>query len=232
MEPVTTPLLFLGGAGLPAWIWDDVRAALPPGTQSAVAAYPRDRTASLADYAEAVVEEAPWPASTVVAHSIGGVVAAEVLSRHPERVSGLLGVAAVVPAAGRSFLRSLPFPMGLVLGAVLRVAGTRPPEKAIRTGLAAGLPPGTADRVVADFSPESARLYRDATGPRVVPGRRGYVHTSADRELSPAVQQASADRLDATWTSSLPTGHLPMLEAPAALAGAIQGFLTSTHPGP
>jgi pimeloyl-ACP methyl ester carboxylesterase len=232
MDPVTTPVLFLGGAGLPAWIWDDVRAELPPGTESAVAAYPREQTASLADYARQVADEAPWSAFTVVAHSIGGVVAAEVLSRHPERVTGLLGVAAVVPAAGRSFLGSLPFPMGLALGAVMRVVGTRPPAKAIRTGLAAGLPAGTADRIVADFSPESTRLYRDATGPRVLPGRRGYVHTSADRELSPAVQEASAARLDATWTHSLPTGHLPMLEAPATLGDAVRDFLTSTpaHP--
>ena len=232
MDPGTTSLLFLGGAGLPGWIWDDVRAELPPGTGSAVAGYPRDPAASLADYAEQVAREAPWPTFTVVAHSIGGVVAAELLGRRPERVAGFLGVAAVVPAPGRSFLGSLPFPMGLVLGAVLRVAGTRPPEKSIRTGLAGGLPAETADRIVADFSPESPRLYRDATGPRVLPGRRGYVHTSADRELSPAVQEASAARLDATWTARLPTGHLPMLEAPAALGEAIRGFLTSTAPPP
>ncbi len=232
MDPVGTPVLFLGGAGLPAWIWDDVRAGLPPGTDSAVAAYPRDRAASLADYARQVAEEAPWPGFTVVAHSIGGVVAAELLSSHPERVTGLLGVAAVIPAVGRSFLRSLPFPMGLVLGAVIRVAGTRPPEKAIRTGLAAGLPSGTTDRIVADFSPESPRLYRDATGPRVLPGRRGYVRTSADRELSPAVQEASAGRLDVTWTRSVPTGHLPMLEAAAELGDAIRDFLGAAPPRP
>jgi hypothetical protein len=112
------------------------------------------------------------------------------------------------------------------------VAGTRPPEKAIRTILAAGLPVGTTDRIVEDSTPESARLYRDATGPRVLPGRRGHVHTSADRELSPAVQAASAARPDATWSRTLATGHLPMLEAPAALADAIGGFLTATPARP
>jgi pimeloyl-ACP methyl ester carboxylesterase len=230
MDPVPTPVLFLSGAGLPSWIWDDVRAALPPGTESAVATHPREGNASLADTARQVAEQSPWPDFSVVAHSLGGVVGAELLAQHPERVTGFLGVAAVVPAAGRSFLRSLPFPMGLVLGAVLRVAGTRPPEKAIRTGLAAGLAPGTADRIVAEFSPESARLYRDPVGPRVLPAHRGYVHTSGDRELSPAVQTASARRLDADWTRTLATGHLPMLEAPAALADAVGSFL-AVRPG-
>lgn len=221
------PVLFLGGAGLPGWIWDDVRAALPAGTDSAVATRPGDRGASLADRVGYVAREAPWPAFAVVAHSIGGVVAAGLLADHPGRVTGVLGVAAVVPAPGGSFLRSLPVPQRLVLGAVLRVAGTRPPEKAIRSGLTAGLPPATADRIVAEFEPESARLYRDRVGPRTLPAHRGYVHTSADRELSPAVQEASARRLDAGWTRTLPTGHLPMLEAPAELADAVAGFLAA-----
>lgn len=227
-----SPVLFLSGAGLPPWIWDEVRAALPAGTESRVATYPRGGPVSLAGCAQRVVDDLPWPACTVVAHSLGGVVAAEVLARSPGRVTGLLGVAAVVPAAGRSFLGSLPFPMGLVLGAVLRVAGTRPPEKSIRSGLTAGLPPATADRVVAEFAPESARLYRDRVGARTLPGHRGYVHTSADRELSPAVQAASAGRLDPGWSRTLDTGHLPMLQAPAALADAVGGFLAAAAPRP
>ena len=40
----------------------------------------------------------------------------------------------------------------------------------------------------------------------------------------------SARRLDAGWTRTLPTGHLPMLEAPAALAGAVGDFL-AVRPG-
>jgi pimeloyl-ACP methyl ester carboxylesterase len=229
MAQAHTPVLFLSGAGLPPWIWDDVRAALPTTTPSSVAGYPRERTASLADCARQVAESAPWPEFTAVAHSLGGVVAAEVIGRHPGRVTGLLGVAAVVPGAGRSFVRSLPFPTGVVVGTVIRVAGTRPPEKAIRA-LAAGLAGATADRIVADFSPESARLYLDPAGPRVLPQHRGYLSTSRDRELSPSVQQASADRLDATWTRTLATGHLPMLEDPAAVSAAVRDFLAASPP--
>ncbi len=219
-------VLFLGGAGLPAWIWDDVRAGLPAGTRSAVAAYPRG-TASLADHVGQVAGAAPWRTFTVVAHSIGGVVGAGLLAGHPGRVAGFLGVAAVVPAGGRSFLGSLPLPARLVLGGLLRVAGTRPPDRAIRSSLTAGLPRALADRVVADYTPESARLYRDAAGSGALSAHRGYVHTSADREVSPAVQEASARRLDAGWTRTLPTGHLPMLEAPGSLAGAVSDFLAA-----
>jgi hypothetical protein len=58
------------------------------------------------------------------------------------------------------------------------------------------------------------------------------VRTSADRELSPAVQEASAGRLDVTWTRSVPTGHLPMLEAPTELGDAIRDFLGAAPPRP
>src|SRR5688500_15334014 len=144
---MTSPLLFLSGAGLPAWIWDDVRAALPTST---VAAYPS--TGSLRDYATKVLDEAP-ERFTIVAHSIGGVIAGQLVAQAPDRVDGLLAVAASIPRAGQSFLTALPFPQKLIVRAVIRLAGTKPPEKAIRAGLAAGLEGSLVDRIVGEFSP-------------------------------------------------------------------------------
>jgi pimeloyl-ACP methyl ester carboxylesterase len=217
-------VLFLSGAGLPAWVWDEVRAGLP-GLETAVARRPREAHASLADYADAAVAETAWPTFAVVAHSSGGVVATELLARHHARVTGILGVSAVVPRPGRSFIGTMPLPARLMVNIVMRLAGTRPPAKVIRAGLANGLPEVTADRIIADFDPESVRLYRDATSACGLPVVRGYLHTTEDREIPSAVQRASAETLWATWTEDLSTGHLPMLQDPLAMSRAVKRLL-------
>ena len=205
-----TPVLFISGAGLPTWIWDDVRSALPDDVDTVVAERPHDDHASLADYAEAAAAAVPWPTFAVVAHSSGGVVASELISRRPGRVTGILGISAIVPRVGRSFIGTMPFPSRFVLGAVLRLVGTRPPARVIRAGLAGGLPDATAERIVRDFDRESLRLYRDPTSPRDLPGTRGYLVTTEDNEVTASVQRASADALQAMWIDELATGHLPM----------------------
>jgi pimeloyl-ACP methyl ester carboxylesterase len=223
------PVLFLSGAGLPTWIWDDVRAALPASVETAVAGRPPGPHASLAEYADAAAAGAPWPTFAVVAHSSGGVVAVELLARHPDRVTGIIGITAVVPVPGRSFVGTMPLPSRLVLSVVMRLVGTRPPTKVIRAGLAGGLSAATADRIVADFEPESVRLYRDATSVRDLPEIRGYVHTRKDKELAMAVQRRSAEALRATWTHELATGHLPMLQDPLAVSRAVTTLLAQIH---
>ncbi|NIK55285.1 alpha/beta fold hydrolase [Kribbella shirazensis] len=217
---MNSPLLFLSGAGLPAWIWDDIRAALP--VETSVAAYPR--AGSLRDYATKVLAEAP-ERFVVVAHSIGGVIGTQLVAQAPSRVLGFVGVAASIPQPGQSFLGALPFPNRLLVGAVMRLAGTRPPAKVIRSGLATDLDDEQAARIVKEFSPESQRLYRDAVGDHRFPELRGYVQTTADKELPAALQTGYAANLGTTSVRSLPTGHLPMLADPNALAAALQELL-------
>ncbi|MFD4182691.1 alpha/beta fold hydrolase [Rhodococcus sp. NPDC058514] len=218
-----TPIVFLSGAGLPAWIWDEVRASLP--VDSVVAGYPKLARATLRDYAEAVLAQAPDGEFTIVAHSIGGVVASEVVAVAPERVGGLLGVAASVPAAGRSFLGALPAPGRQIVGLIMRVAGTRPPEKVIRAGLCSGIGAADVARIVADFEPESQRLYRDRVSARVLPARTGYVMTTRDKEFPVALQGRYADELGAGWRREVAAGHLPMLEDPATLSQILKEFV-------
>ncbi|GAA1562084.1 hypothetical protein GCM10009789_14100 [Kribbella sancticallisti] len=162
---------------------------------------------------------------TVVAHSIGGVIAGQLVAQAPDRVDGILAIAASIPQPGQSFLSALPFPQKLIVRAAVRLAGTKPPEKAIRAGLAAGLEESLVERIVREFKPESAELYRDTVAPRTFPAHRGYLTTTADKEFPPALQQTYAKNLDPTWTHSLPTGHLPMLSTPADLSLAIKQFV-------
>ncbi|WP_166982207.1 alpha/beta hydrolase [Paramicrobacterium fandaimingii] len=175
---MTLPVLFLSGAGLPEWIWDDVRNGLDG--DSAVAATPRHSSATLADVAAAALASAPWPRFTVVAHSIGGAVATRLLPLAGDRVDALLGVAALFPKPGTSYSANLPFPARWIMPLALRMTGTRPPDSVIRSSLGAGLDDDTADRLVAQFEPEPVGLYLDKTVETAFPARSGYISTSRD----------------------------------------------------
>jgi pimeloyl-ACP methyl ester carboxylesterase len=226
MNQAHEPLLLLSGAGLPSWIWDQVRKELSATHPTVVAERPQHDGASLTEYAAAALASAPWERFAVVAHSSGGAVAAELVALAPERVTAILAVSAVVPKPGQSFVTSMPFPRRLVLNVAMQLAGTRPPDSAIRKGLAGRLDDETAGRIVADFSPESVHLYRDKpTGN--FPERRGYLTTAQDAELPAGLQHRFAGNLTPTWSASIDTGHLPMLGAPEALARHIETFLTS-----
>ena len=221
-------ILFLSGAGLPAWIWDGVRRRLDGTRETRVAPRPgHGPSPSLREYAAEALDAAPAGSFTIVAHSAGGVVGAELARLAPERVDGLLAMSAIVPPPGGSFLTAMPIPNRWILGAAMRLAGTRPPESAIRRTLAHGLDGPTVDRLIAEFSPESQRYYRDRIGAQPWSGRIGYVTTASDRELPPGLQRRFAARLGTAWQRELATGHLPMLEDPDALAAVIAAFLGS-----
>jgi pimeloyl-ACP methyl ester carboxylesterase len=223
MVTPTTPLLLIGGAGLPAWAWDGVREALPAERPTAVAARPDPSgPRTLEDYALAALEAAPWRHFVVVGHSIGGVIGTRIVELAPDRVLGFVGVAAVVPTAGRSFFGALPFPGRHVVSGVTRVLGTRTPAGMLRRGLCRGLDDATADRVVADFAPESQALYRDPVGRVSYPPLRGYLRTDDDRDVPGALQDRYAAQLGTDRVAALPTGHLPMLADPDGTADALE----------
>lgn len=213
---MTTPLLLVSGAGLPASIWDEVRSHLD--AESRVVPSP-GRDGTLAAYADAAVRTAhDWPRFHLVVHSIGGAVAPAVVAAVPSRVARVTGVAAVVPPAGSSFVGALPVPGRWVTGAVVRLLGTRPPGSVLRS-MCRGLSDEDTARVIEGFSPEGRRLYLDRT-PRCVWPEASYVVTTRDDQFPVAQQRKYAAELGAR-VESLPTGHLPMLERPAELAALL-----------
>lgn len=220
---MTPSLLLLSGAGLPTWVWDRTREGLP--VPSAVAPRPTSSSADVTAHARVALAAAPDGPLVVVAHSAGGVVAAELGGLAPERVRGVLCVAAVVPGPRDSYVSSLPLPNRLLLPVLLRVAGTRPPERALRTSLAAGVDEATARRLVEELEPESRSYFTSRVGTAIQSPVLGYVTTADDRELPLAWQHRYLRRLEAGFTRHLPGGHLPMLEHPDALRRAVVDFL-------
>ena len=225
MTDTTNPILFLSGAGLSPWIWDNVRAQLR-GSSTVATRPPGHSGAPLASYVEAAVEASPPEQFAIVAHSSGGVVGAEVARLLPARVTAFLAISAVIPTAGDSFVSSMPAPNRWVLGTLLRLGGTRPPDRAIRRGLGSGLREEFVGRIVSEFIPESQGLYLDRTGNHVWTGRRGFLLSTKDKQLPPKLQRRFAQRLGGHWFEEVDTGHLPMLQDPRRTASAIDRFLT------
>ncbi|WP_280395650.1 alpha/beta hydrolase [Nocardia brasiliensis] len=228
-------ILFLSGAGLASWVWDEVRTTLP--VESVVAAYPKRADARLRDFAGSALAQAPDGAFTIVAHSAGGAVAGEIVAVAPERVDGLLGIAASFPVAGASLLSALPVPQRVLSGLRMRVVGTRPLQREIRSRLCADLDDSDIGsivaeyeigRIIADFEPESQYLYRDRASPRTFPACCGYVVTTMDRQLTEALQHKNAAELGAGFRREIPTGHLPMVQVRASLARIVQEFAACT----
>lgn len=223
-------VLLLSGAGLPAWIWDDLRAEL--GMNSLVGPCAVSPVASPIDVAKAALAAAPPGPLHLVAHSAGGMIAHTIARHAPDRIASILGVSAIVPKEGGSFLSSMPIPQRWALSLILRFVSTRPPKSAIRESLAAGLDEATVDRLIATYTPESQRYYRVWIRPRRWTGPTGYVVTTNDRELTPERQRHYLRNLGATTEFTLDTGHLPMLEQPGALAACFREFVGSQRSRP
>lgn len=222
---MTTSLLFISGAGIPHWVWKEVQDGIHLPT--AIAPRPVSGKATVTDYARAALDAVPEGSVTVVAHSAGGVVASEVVRLAPERVSGLIAVAAVIPATGASFTSSLPFPNRVLLPMILRLAGTRPPESAIRKGLAAGLDEPAVQRLLATLEPEPRSYFtsRIASNAALAALRRTtYLLTTDDAEIPAKLQRRYAARLANPSIQEIPGGHLPMLSHPAVLRSVIADF--------
>ncbi|WP_240647577.1 alpha/beta fold hydrolase [Paenibacillus nanensis] len=227
--------VFLHGVGLRGSVWSETAERL--GIPCLLADFPRrdeaeDTRADLAleDYISAIqrqIEEWGCERFILVAHSISGILAMELAQRFQGRVAGLVAVGAVISRNGGSFLSSLPAPNRWILGAILRLAGTKPPESALRKGLCSDLPPEQADRVVRDFLPESKRLYTErirASAPAGIP--KMYVKLTEDKEITPSLQNRMIAALEPEYIEELPSGHLPMLSEPEGLSQALSRMLS------
>jgi pimeloyl-ACP methyl ester carboxylesterase len=116
-----TNFLLVHGATLGAWSWERVLPGLAGAGHTARAidlpGAGADSTpvaeVKLARYADAICEAlADAPPTLLVGHSMGGMAITQAAAQCPDRVAGLIYVAAFLPQPGQSLLDITRFPEG------------------------------------------------------------------------------------------------------------------------
>lgn len=225
--------VFVHGAGLESRIWS--RVAEGCERPFLLADFPlRERSVdarsrlSLEDYATHIkrqVDEWGSRKFVIVAHSLGGVVALRLASELSDRLAGFVAVGAAIPKNGGSFLSALPFPKRILMSAIMRTLGTKPPETAIRAGLCNDLSPTQANEIVRGFIPEAVRVYADRVNVSVPDVPKLYVKLTKDKELRPSLQNQMIANFSPQSVRTLETGHLPMISDPDGLLAILEDFM-------
>lgn len=230
MQTNSIGIIFISGAGLGSWIWSDVGTILP--YPSLVIDFEKLKQSSknitLSDYVREAMKQIKTLQTErfiIVAHSAGGVIGTEVASQLEGRLEGFVAISAALPKKGSSFLSTLPFPQNIITRAILKLAGTKPPESALKAGLCTDLDATRATKIVASFSPESIHLYTDPTTTRVPEVRSAYLLTTKDVEFPSKLQHTMARQLHSPTIVQLSTGHLPMLTQPDTVSAAITALI-------
>jgi pimeloyl-ACP methyl ester carboxylesterase len=229
--------VLLHGAMLGRWIWErvDPRLASPalaldfPGR----GVKPADvTTVKLRDVIDSVVADIDsWPIKrlVLVAHSLSGIVIPAVISRFPQRVTGVVFLSASVPKSGASYLDALPRLQRMFLRIALstqRKRGLLSPMWATRRSLCNDLDEGTTALVIDNLSREPPGIYTDPI-PGEIPASvpTVYIKLTSDHAFSPRLQDQMIARLHDPHIEEMDAGHLPMLGHPDELAAAFNSVV-------
>lgn len=221
-------MIYISGAGLSPAIWDGVRAKVT--MQDVVLTHMRSDTTTLENAVQEAQAQLNLGKATqyiLVAHSLGGVIGVELARKLGDKLAGFIAVSATIPAPGKSFVSTLPFPQRLLMPAILKLAGTKPPTSAIRRTLCSDLDDTQASAIITAFDPEPRSLYLDQTSSDKLPAdaKYMYIRTTSDKQVTPHLQSAMAKRLPGVTVIDIASGHLSMISHPDVLASAINTFI-------
>lgn len=182
-------------------------------------------TVRLADYAARIVEELEnGPPALLVGHSMGGMAISAAAELAPERIRKLVYLCAFLPRDGDSLL-SLKKREAPTIGEAVRpgpVKGTTILDPGLAVEFLCHDASDAAKRQVqAGLGPQSNKAQTDPvhlTEARFGSVPRVYVVCENDRTITPELQRAMASETPCEQVLSLPSGHLPQITAPVALA--------------
>jgi len=161
--------------------------------------------------------------AVLVAHSAGGLTAAHLLNRIPERFRSCVLVACPIPPHGQAIVDNID---PGIREAVLAGSGDGTyllDEETARTALCNDLDAETTATALAEMTADTTALLSevaDLGGLRAL-GRVTYVRTTLDQTLPPAQQDAAIAAIGECAVVDLEAGHLAMYSRPAELAGVI-----------
>ena len=252
-------VMLLHGVGGGRQAWDDACMGMGLGSGAALAAagftalavdfpgYGLSATvqpydlAGMAGAVAALIDHQGRGPATVVGHSMGGMVAQQLVASVPQAVTALV-LAGTSPAFGKpggdwqqQFLQSRFAPLDAGIGmaglaaplvAGMVAPGIAPERQARAHALMAGVPEATyraAVRALVAFD-QRANLPHIGVPTLVITGE-------FDRTAAPEVARKMAERIPGAQLAILPgAGHLLNIEQPAAFNAALLAFLGSLAP--
>lgn len=235
-------LVFIHGAWHGGWCWEPF-AEILRAQGHAVAAPDMPGKGGLADYAAHALEAVctlPEP-PILVGHSQGGMVCTAAAEQSPERIRGLVYLAAFLPRAGQSIvdiLRENKVKMPLpYLNISPDKSQTTAKLEVMEDYFYHDCPRDFLLRAQAAVRPEPMALSLESvaiTAERFGRLPRAYIECLQDRAIPLALQRAMQAATPCRPVLSLDTGHLPFLADPEGLAAALQRAiaempLPSTH---
>lgn len=225
--------LLIHGSCHGAWCWEatiaELRARGHDATAIDLPGHGTDKTppeeVTLDDYARAICAAINDPV-LLVGHSMAGYAIAAAAERCPDKVAGLIYLAAYVPMAGKSLVD------------MRRMAPTQPLLEAIRVSpdrLTWSADPDMAvDKFYADVPPDLARATIARLTPEpIVPQEtplwpdhaetlpRDYIRCAEDFAVPTAFQHIMTEGWPEGTVHDLPGSHSPFLSRPSDLAATL-----------
>jgi len=176
----------------------------------------------------------------VVPNSMGGILATAAAGRCPERVAGIVYVAAFLPEDGESLLDLTSLPEGAddQVQANVVVEGDPPtatmPDEASPQALYGNCSDEVAEWAVAHQRPQPVAVFatpisiEDREAFDAIP--RCYVLCTRDRAIPPALQRLMSERAGCMEVVELDTDHSPHLSATEELAEVLDRLATRLAP--
>ncbi|MBK6264895.1 alpha/beta hydrolase [Marivirga sp. S37H4] len=225
-------VLLIHGAGLGSFIWDEL---IPLLNLPALAVdFPNRKKGdkvnlqlSFKHYSDAVIQQVEqWNIESfvIVAHSVGGCVGLKVAEHFGKRVIGFVGISSVIPSDGNSFISCLPFPQKVIMPVILKIAGTKPPKKAIEIGLCHDLTDMQCQSIMENFTPESKALFKEKCKAEIPNVKKLYIKLLNDQEFPTSMQEKMAENMNTQNIATIESGHLPMLSHTNELAKILNDF--------
>lgn len=229
----TTGIILIHGAGLGKYIWSEINQYFNnpilhiefPNREIGDKA---NKNLSFEDYLNSVFEQIDkWEINrfTIVAHSIGGCIGLKLNEHYKEKVNGFIGISAIIPKKGKSFTNSFPIPQKLILPLILKLFGTKPPEKSISEELCNDLELTQSEEIISRFSPESVKLYTTKINYTTPPKKSLFIKLLNDKSVTQEMQNKMIENLKCQEILELDSGHLPMISKPKELAEIINNYL-------
>jgi pimeloyl-ACP methyl ester carboxylesterase len=163
----------------------------------------------------------------LVAHSMAGMVAAQVAERIPGHLKQLLFVAAYLPRSGQSLEELAKDDPESLVGKHMEFApdwsSVTVKREHLAEAIAADLSPELQALIVANHAPEPLAPFRGVVslGDGFASVPRAYIFTTKDRAVTPALQERMVAAWPHTKTVSLDTSHLPFLAQPGLFVEAV-----------